>query len=53
MGFSGVIAGRSAVFVCKLARYDFASERGYLGANTFAAREHEHKACEQQNRRKG
>ena len=40
MGFSGVIAGRSAVFVCKLARYDFAGERGYFCTDAFATGKH-------------
>ena len=52
-GFSGVIAGRNAVFVCKLARYDFAGERGYLGTDAFATGKHKHEAREQQDCRKG
>ena len=53
MGFSGAIAGRNAVFVCKLARYDFAGERGHFGADAFATGKHKHEAREQQDCRKG
>lgn len=53
MGFSGVIAGRNAVFVCKLARYDFAGERGYFCTDAFATGKHKHEARKQQNCRKG
>ena len=49
MGFSSVIAGRNAVFVCKLARYDFTGERGYLGTDAFATGKHKHEAREQQD----
>lgn len=53
MGFFGVIAGRSAVFVCELACHDFAGERGHLGADAFATGKHKHEAREQQNCCKG
>ena len=53
MGFSSIIAGRNAVFVCKLARYDFTGERGHLGADAFATSKHKHEAREQQDCRKG
>ncbi len=53
MGFSGAIAGRNAVFVCKLARYDFAGERGYFCTDAFATGKHKHEAREQQDCRKG
>ena len=53
MGFSSAIAGRNAVFVCKLARYDFAGERGYFCTDAFATSEHKHEAREQQDCRKG
>ena len=53
MGFFSVIAGRSAVFVCELARYDFAGERGYFCTDAFAAGKHKHKSREQQNCCKG
>lgn len=53
MGFSSVIAGRSAVFVCELARYDFTGERGHFGADAFATGKHKHEAREQQDCRKG
>ena len=49
----GVSAGCRAVFVRKLARYDFAGERGYFGADAFAAGKHKHEAREQQDCRKG
>ena len=53
MGFFGVIAGRNAVFVCKLARYDFTGERGYFCTDAFATGKHKHEAREQQDCRKG